>query len=108
MRLLVFTLSFRTPAPPAPPPPPAPMPGPSNGVPLGNGGRSADPSSGRLPLPNMSSVVQAVARANPGVIQNSCQDNGHCGASPSAGWNDVTDVTLNSGTIGRWTSRGRF
>ena len=26
--------------------------------------------------------------------------NGHCG-SPSAGWNDVTDVTFNSGTVGR-------
>jgi hypothetical protein len=33
---------------------------------------------------------------------------GHCTANPSAGWNDVTDVTLASGTIGRWTSRGRF
>lgn len=27
--------------------------------------------------------------------------NGHCGATPSAGWNDVTDVTFNSGTLGR-------
>ncbi len=160
------TLSFRTPAPPAPP---APTPGPSNGVPLGTGGRAADPPAGsRLPLPNMASVVQAVARANPGALQNSCQDNGgswqfmdlvvdtlrtydtrwgyngkrgnvndpskdvvtyhygpgpdqgstdvyiidvingHCGSSPSAGWSDNTDVTINSGTIGRWTSRGRF
>jgi hypothetical protein len=33
---------------------------------------------------------------------------GHCGPSPSAGWTDVTDVTYNSGTIGRWTGRGRF
>ena len=33
---------------------------------------------------------------------------GHCGATPSPIWNDVTDVTLQSGTIGRWTSRGRF
>ena len=33
---------------------------------------------------------------------------GHCGANPSAGWNDVTDVTFGSGTIGRWTGRGRF
>ena len=162
------TLSFRTPAPPPPPAPPAPTPGPSNGVPLGNGGRTADPSSGRLPLPNMASVVQSVARANPGALQNSCQDNGgswqfmdlvvdtlrtydtrwgyngkrgnvndpskdvvtyhygpgadqgstdvyiidvingHCGPTPSAGWGDNTDVTINSGTIGRWTSRGRF
>ena len=27
--------------------------------------------------------------------------NGHCGATPSSGWNDVTDVTSSSGTIGR-------
>ena len=33
---------------------------------------------------------------------------GHCGATPSVIWNDVTDITINSGTIGRWTSRGRF
>jgi len=26
---------------------------------------------------------------------------GHCGANPSAGWNDVTDITVNSGTLGR-------
>ncbi len=162
------TLSFRTPAPPPPPAPPAPTPGPSNGVPLGNGGRTPDPASGRLPLPNMASVVQAVARANPGALQNSCQDNGgnwqfmdlvvdtlrtydtrwgyngkrgnasdpshdvvayhygsgsdqgttnvyiidiiggHCGSAPTAGWIDVTSVTANAGSIGRWTSRGRF
>lgn len=34
--------------------------------------------------------------------------NGHCGPTPSAAWNDVTDITISSGTIGRWTSRGRF
>ncbi|CAN5820816.1 hypothetical protein BH24ACI4_BH24ACI4_32280 [soil metagenome] len=33
---------------------------------------------------------------------------GHCGGDPSPGWGDVTDVTLSSGTIGRWTGRGRF
>ena len=33
---------------------------------------------------------------------------GHCGSNPTPIWNDVTDVTLNSGTIGRWISRGRF
>jgi hypothetical protein len=33
---------------------------------------------------------------------------GHCGSDPSAGWGDVTDVTLESGSIGRWTGRGRF
>ncbi|MBA2302752.1 MAG: hypothetical protein H0W08_08970 [Acidobacteria bacterium] len=33
---------------------------------------------------------------------------GHCGGNPSAGWGDVTDVTINSGTIGRWIGRGRF
>ena len=33
---------------------------------------------------------------------------GHCGGSPSPVWNDVTDITYGSGTIGRWTGRGRF
>jgi hypothetical protein len=33
---------------------------------------------------------------------------GHCGPTPSPIWNDVTAVTVNSGTIGRWISRGRF
>lgn len=33
---------------------------------------------------------------------------GHCGDNPSAGWGDVTDVTYQSGTVGRWTGRGRF
>jgi hypothetical protein len=33
---------------------------------------------------------------------------GHCGSSPNPVWNDVTDVTRSQGTIGRWTSRGRF
>lgn len=33
---------------------------------------------------------------------------GHCGSNPTPVWNDVTDVTVNSGTIGRWISRGRF
>lgn len=32
---------------------------------------------------------------------------GHCG-SPSAAWIDQTSATANSGTIGRWTGRGRF
>jgi hypothetical protein len=32
---------------------------------------------------------------------------GHCG-SPSPAWIDQTGVTINSGTIGRWTGRGRF
>jgi hypothetical protein len=31
----------------------------------------------------------------------------HCG-SPSPAWIDQTDITIRSGTIGRWTSRGRF
>jgi hypothetical protein len=31
----------------------------------------------------------------------------HCG-SPTPGWGDVTAVTVNSGTIGRFTSRGRW
>jgi hypothetical protein len=33
---------------------------------------------------------------------------GHCGSNPNPVWNDVTDVTRSQGTIGRWTSRGRF
>jgi hypothetical protein len=33
---------------------------------------------------------------------------GHCGDNATAGWNDVTQITLNAGTIGRWISRGRF
>jgi hypothetical protein len=33
---------------------------------------------------------------------------GHCGPSPNPVWNDVTEVTRQGGTIGRWTSRGRF
>lgn len=33
---------------------------------------------------------------------------GHCGASPVPTWNDVTQITLDSGTIGRWVNRGRF
>ncbi len=33
---------------------------------------------------------------------------GHCGSNPSPTWIDVTGVTLSSGTIGRWISRGRF
>lgn len=28
---------------------------------------------------------------------------GHCGTNPQAAWIDVTDVTVNSGTVGRWT-----
>jgi hypothetical protein len=33
---------------------------------------------------------------------------GHCGSNPTPIWNDVTAITLSSGTIGKWTSRGRF
>lgn len=33
---------------------------------------------------------------------------GHCGSAPSPTWSDVTDITYNSGTTGRWISRGRF
>jgi hypothetical protein len=159
-------VSFRTPAPPAPTPSPG---GPTVPVPGGSGGRTPDPQGGRLPLPGYgASVVQAVARANPGALANSCQEHGgswqfmdlvvdtlrtydtrwgyngkrgnandpsmdvvtyhygpgsdhnstdvyiidviggHCGSNPSPGWGDVTDITRNSGTIGRWISRGRF
>ena len=160
------TLSFRTPAPPAPTAPPGL---PVIGVPTGPGGRTPDPQGGRLPLPGYgASVVQAVARANPGLLANSCQSHGgswqfmdlvvdtlrtydtrwgyngkrgnvndpshdavayhhgagasnnstqvyiidviggHCGPSPGPSWNDVTDITYSSGTIGRWATRGRF
>ena len=50
----------------------------------------------------------------PGRMQNSTEVyiidiiGGHCGATPSPTWIDVTGVTLSSGTIGRWISRGRF
>jgi hypothetical protein len=33
---------------------------------------------------------------------------GHCGSNPTPAWIDQTQVTSNSGTIGRWTGRGRF
>ena len=33
---------------------------------------------------------------------------GHCGSNPGPVWNDVTEVTRQGGTIGRWTGRGRF
>lgn len=161
------TLAFRTGPPPVVVPPPGGggggggVPG---GVPKGPGGRG--PANGGLP--GMAHIVQAVAQANPGALQNSCQSHGgswqfmdsvvdtlrtydtrwgyngkrgntgdpshdaiaynwgsgadegssqvyiidivagHCGPSPGPSWNDVTDITYSSGTIGRWTSRGRF
>jgi hypothetical protein len=33
---------------------------------------------------------------------------GHCGSNPGPAWIDQTEATRNAGTIGRWTSRGRF
>lgn len=33
---------------------------------------------------------------------------GHCGPNPQPTWGDVTDVTYNNGSVGRWTGRGRF
>jgi hypothetical protein len=139
-----------------PPPPPG-------------GNRTPDPAPGqRLPLPNMSAVVNQIAAQFPAALRNSCQDaggtwefmdrvvnelrkydtrwgyngkrgnandpshdvvdyhygpgpdegstdvyiidviGGHCGPSPQPGWGDVTDVTRQNGTIGRWISRGRF
>lgn len=161
------TLQFTTMDKPKPPPPPPTTGGGGVpiGVPTGSGGRAPDGSG----LPSYgASVVSAVARANPGALQNSCQDSGgnwqfmdqvvdtlrtydtrwgyngkrgnvndpskdvityhygsgpdegstqvyiidiiggHCGSTPSPIWNDVTGVTLQSGTIGRWTGRGRF
>jgi hypothetical protein len=162
-------VSFKTPAAPAPTPAPGGGGLPSVGVPRGPGGRTPDPTSGRLPLPGYgSNVVYAVAAANPALLRNSCQDHGgswqfldlvvdtlrtydtrwgyngkrgdannpshdvvtyhhgagasagstqvyiidviggHCGSNPTAGWIDVTDVTYNGGSLGRWISRGRF
>jgi hypothetical protein len=67
-------ISFKTPAAPAAPPGGGGVP---VGVPTGPGGRTPDPQSGRLPLPGYgASIVQAVARANPALIANSCQDHG--------------------------------
>ncbi|MGI8672633.1 MAG: hypothetical protein ACR2LU_08485 [Luteitalea sp.] len=179
--------SFRTEAaPPPPPPPPAPTPSPSVPTPTAptpaaptpttptptprpSGARAADPPGGqRLPLPNMASVVDDVARQYSGALRNSCQSHGgswefldrlvdrlrtydtrwgyngkrgnagdpshdivaynfgagpdhgttsvyiidvivgHCGSNPASAWIDQTQATANSGTIGRWTGRGRF
>lgn len=66
------TLEFTTQDAPAPPPP-APTNGVPAGVPTGSGGRA--PSGGGVPSYGPG-VVQAVARANPGALQNSCQDHG--------------------------------
>jgi hypothetical protein len=33
---------------------------------------------------------------------------GHCGPNPAPGWFDQTQPTLDAGTIGIWTGRGRF
>jgi hypothetical protein len=159
------TQQFTTMDKPKPPPPTGGGGGVPPGVPTGSGGRAPDGSG----LPSYgASVVAAVARANPGALQNSCQDaggnwafldqvvdtlrtydtrwgyngkrgnvgdpskdvvayhygggpdegstevyiidiiGGHCGSTPSPIWHDVTDITLQSGTIGRWTARGRF
>ena len=70
------TISFKTAPQPVVTPPPGGGGGVPGGVPKGPGGRAADPHGGRLVLPNMASVIQAVARANPAAIQNSCQDSG--------------------------------
>jgi hypothetical protein len=138
--------------------------------------RTPNPSSGRLPLPNMIGVVAEVISQNPGILSasRSCQDpahggnpvsgwefldkvvdamrlrdtrwgyNGkrgnsndpsldvlaynwgsqpdegttqvyivdillsHCGAGPAPAWIDQTQATADGGSIGRWTSRGRF
>jgi hypothetical protein len=33
---------------------------------------------------------------------------GHCGSNPAPAWIDQTGATAAAGSIGRWTSRGRF
>jgi len=161
------TLQFTTMSQPAPPP--TTGGGTPGGVPKGPGGRTPDPTGGRLALPSYGAqVVSAIAAANPAALRNSCQDTGgswqfmdqvvdtlrsydtrwgyngkrgdannpsldvityhygagadqnstdvyiidiiggHCGSNPTPIWNDVTDITVQSGTIGRWISRGRF
>jgi hypothetical protein len=67
------TQSFTTPDPPAPPAGGGGGGGVPVGVPTGSGGRAPDGSG----LPSYGpAVVQAVARANPGALQNSCQEHG--------------------------------
>ena len=165
------TQRFTTPAPPPPPSPsPSPSPTPSPVPPPPSGGfRTPDPAPGqRLPLPDMSQIVQDLAAQFPGALQNSCQPQGgswefmdrvvdrlrqfdtrwgynwkrgvvgdpsldvvdyhfgpgpdegstdvyiidmiagHCNPDPRPGWLDQTQKTEDDGTIGRWTSRGRF
>ena len=65
--------SFRTPVPA-----PTPTPGPYTPPPPPSGNnRTPDPPPGqRLPLPNMFSVVEQVAREHPGALANSCQNGG--------------------------------
>jgi hypothetical protein len=64
--------SFTTADPPAPAPTPGGG-GPIQGVPLGNGGRAA-PGGG---LPSYGpGIVNAVARAYPAALRNSCQEHG--------------------------------
>jgi hypothetical protein len=47
------------------------------GTPTGGGPRTPDPPPGqRLPLPNMTAVVESVARAYPADLRNSCRDTG--------------------------------
>jgi hypothetical protein len=74
-------VSFTTPAAPPPPPAPTPVPPPigggGGGGGTGGGGRTPDPPpGGRLPLPNMSSTVSAVANQYPSLLFNSCQEHG--------------------------------
>lgn len=59
---------------PAPTPTPAPAPSPS---PSPSGNRTPDPPPGqRLPLPNMSHIVEEIARTYPNALRNSCQSQG--------------------------------
>jgi hypothetical protein len=73
-------VSFTTPAAPVVPPPPVPPGGGGGGgrPPTGpGGGRTPDPAPGsRLPLPNMSATVSAVANQYPSLLLNSCQEHG--------------------------------
>lgn len=55
--------------------------------------RTPNPTSGRLPLPNMLHVVQQVIDENPGILapNRSCQDPAH-GGHPVTGWEFLDTV----------------
>ena len=71
--------------------------------------RTPNPTSGRLPLPNMVHVVHQVINENPGILarHRSCQDPSH-GGNPVTGWEFLDKVvdTLRL-TDTRWGYNGK-